>query len=103
MEGSKRGDGLERDDGEGRHDEGVGGLARWQKHHPNKAQKEIMSDDRELFISLGSAAERLGVCIRTVRRLGERGELPKPVKVGRCSRLPLSEVETYMNRLKEAR
>lgn len=62
-----------------------------------------MNDEGERFITLDCVAEKLGVCVRTVRRLGERGELSKPVKVGRCARLPLSEVQNYMNRLKESR
>lgn len=59
--------------------------------------------ENERFISLKTASEMLGVCVRTLRRLGERGDLPKPLKVGRCTRLPLSDVTNYMNRLKESR
>ena len=60
-----------------------------------------MNDDT--LIPLRVAAAKLGICVRTLRRLGERGELQRPVKVGRCSRVPLSEILAYMNRLKEAR
>ena len=53
----------------------------------------------EQLLSLKSAAERLGVCVRTVYRLIDDGELPKPVKIRGCSRLPVSSLNTYLQKL----
>jgi len=54
----------------------------------NKLPPEGMWLDRErLLLTLPEAAKALRVATRTVRRLIERGELPK-VKVGRCVRVP---------------
>ena len=45
----------------------------------------------------------LGVCARTVHRLVAAGELPPPAKVGRASRWFMSEIDGYMERLRQAR
>ena len=61
-----------------------------------------MSDER--LVSLAETAERFGgVSIKTVRRLIAAGELPAPVKVMSCSKLPLSEVLACIERLKAQR
>lgn len=51
------------------------------------------------FISLCEAAKLLGVCVKTIRRLVARHELPGIVKVGRCARLCLSDILSYQQRL----
>lgn len=53
----------------------------------------------ERLVSLKTAAESLGVCVRTVYRLIDEGKLPRPVKVRGCSRLPLSAVTAYLRSL----
>lgn len=45
----------------------------------------------------------LGVCVRSVRRMIDRGELPPCVRVGRAVGLMQSEVEAYLNRVREQR
>jgi excisionase family DNA binding protein len=65
-----------------------------------------MSEENDNFdplISLEDVARILGVCVRSVRRMADRGELPRPVKVGRAVRLFKSEVMAYLKRLREQR
>ena len=52
------------------------------------------------LVSIRYLAARLGVNVRTVWRLmaGDRN-FPRPVKVGRCTRFVLSEVESYVQAL----
>lgn len=45
----------------------------------------------------------LGVCVRSVRRMVDRGELPPCVRVGRAVGLMQSEIEAYQNRIREQR
>jgi predicted DNA-binding transcriptional regulator AlpA len=52
------------------------------------------------LITLQQVAERLSICARGVLRAVARGELARPVKVGRASRWIVSDVEAYINRLK---
>ncbi|MFA9480469.1 helix-turn-helix transcriptional regulator [Phycisphaerales bacterium AB-hyl4] len=55
-------------------------------------------------MKLKDVADRLGgICVRGVRRLVQRGELPAPVKVGGRSCLFESDVQTYLERLKRGR
>jgi excisionase family DNA binding protein len=48
-------------------------------------------------------ARVLGVCVRSVRRMIDRGELPQPVRVGRAVGLLESEIEAYLERMREQR
>ncbi|MGH8644167.1 MAG: helix-turn-helix domain-containing protein [Gammaproteobacteria bacterium] len=50
-----------------------------------------------LLLTLPEAAKALSVATRTVRRLIERGELPK-VKVGRCVRVPAEAVQAWVDK-----
>jgi excisionase family DNA binding protein len=52
---------------------------------------------------LPEIAEVLGVCVRSVRRMVDRGELPPCVRVGRAVGLMQSEIEAYLNRVREQR
>jgi excisionase family DNA binding protein len=45
----------------------------------------------------------LGVCVRSVRRMIDRGELPPCVRVGRAVGLMQSEIEAYLTRMREQR
>ena len=49
------------------------------------------------------AAARLAVSTRTLYRLVALGELAAPVKVGRASRIPASDLDRYIERLKRKR
>jgi len=58
----------------------------------------------ERLVSLNETAEMFGgVSVKTVRRMIAAGELPPTVKVMSCVKLPLSEVETCIERLKARR
>jgi excisionase family DNA binding protein len=57
----------------------------------------------EQLRTLDEVAGSLRVSPRTVRREVKRGRLAKPVKIGGAVRWPQSDVEAYMERLKEER
>lgn len=59
--------------------------------------------DLDKMIGIPVVAECLDVSVRTVWRLIREEELPKPVKVGRCTRMYLSDLKDYMERLKKQR
>ncbi|QNN23794.1 excisionase family DNA-binding protein [Planctomycetales bacterium ZRK34] len=59
-----------------------------------------MNRPTERLMRLSQVAEMLGVCRRTVERMIASGVLPQPVKVGRSSCLPDSEVQEYIERIK---
>ena len=61
----------------------------------------ITGQDR--LVDLKIFAGLLGVCARTIHRLVAAGELPPPAKVGRASRWFVSDVERYMDKLKQVR
>lgn len=69
-----------------------------------------MSDNRQLseilndrLIDLKEFANLLSINKRTIYRLIQSGVLPKPVKVGHSVRFPASDVEAYIERLKQGR
>jgi predicted DNA-binding transcriptional regulator AlpA len=55
------------------------------------------------LVSPKEVAAKFGICVRGVWRGVQKGDLPRPVKVGRCTRFVLSEIEGAMNALKAAR
>ncbi len=55
------------------------------------------------LVSLEAVAKDLGICPRSVRRLVDRGELPPPVRIGGAVRMFKSEVDAYLNRLRQVR
>lgn len=55
--------------------------------------------DPECLVSLQSAARCLDVCVRTIYRIIDQGDLPKPIKVRGCSRLPISAINSYLSKL----
>jgi len=57
----------------------------------------------EPLLSLAEVARILGVCVRSVKRYVDRGELPKPVRVGGRLRLFKSDVESYQQGLRGQR
>jgi len=64
---------------------------------------EIRDFDRNKLIGLDKVADILDISEREVYRLIASGELPRPVKIRRLSKLPLSDVFDYIQRLKSAR
>ena len=61
------------------------------------------TNSQDRLLSMPDAAARLAVSIRTLYRLVALGELAAPVKVGRASRIPASDVDRYIERLKRRR
>lgn len=55
------------------------------------------------FVRLPYIVQKTGVSRPTIYRMIASGEFPKPVKQGRTSSWPSSEVEAYINRVKAAR
>lgn len=60
------------------------------------------SESHELaeLITLEQAAERLTVCRRTLEREIARGRFPKPVRIGRATRVAVSDLRAYIESLK---
>jgi excisionase family DNA binding protein len=56
------------------------------------------SDHRDL-LTLASAAQRLSISKRTLERLISSGAFPPPVKIGRSSRVPRSDLSRYLDQL----
>jgi excisionase family DNA binding protein len=52
---------------------------------------------------LREVAASLGVCVRSVRRMTDRGELPHLVRVGRAVGLMQSDIEAFLERMREQR
>ena len=57
----------------------------------------------EGLLGLSRVAQMLDISEREVYRLIAAGLLPKPLKIGRLSKLPLGDVLAYIERLKSAR
>lgn len=58
-----------------------------------------LPDTTEQLVSVETAAARLDVSRRSLYRLIARKELPRPLKVGRCSKLCASDLTAYIQRL----
>lgn len=56
-----------------------------------------------LLLTVPDAAKSLGVCRRTLERLIEAGEFPRPVKIRGVSRVPSSDVQCYVEKLLKQR
>ena len=48
------------------------------------------------LLTVPQAAQRLGVCRRTLERLVTRGEFPQPLRVGGSVRVPLADVQAFV-------
>jgi excisionase family DNA binding protein len=57
----------------------------------------------DCLLTLRDAAGRLRISLRGLYRLIASGELPTPVKVGRSARLYSSDIDTYLEQLREQR
>jgi excisionase family DNA binding protein len=55
------------------------------------------------LLGLDKVAKLLDVSKREVQRLIAAHELPKPIKIGRLSKLTAGEVEAYIEKLKQQR
>ena len=61
-----------------------------------------VTDDRDLF-TLPRAAQVLSISKRTLERLIAGGVFPRPVKIGRASRVMRSDIAIYLEQLRRAR
>jgi excisionase family DNA binding protein len=52
---------------------------------------------------LPEIAKVLGVCVRSVRRMIDRGELPQPVRIGHAVGLMQSDIAAFLERMREQR
>ena len=51
------------------------------------------------LLTIKDAALRLAISTRTIHREIAAGRFPRPVKIGRSVRVPLSALEAYVRRL----
>lgn len=58
-----------------------------------------MSDSAILLVSLDDAAKRLSVSRRTIEREIAAGRFPRPMKIGRTTRVSLSALLAYIEKL----
>ena len=59
--------------------------------------------EAEQLVSVSTAAVRLDVSLRSLYRLIAQKELPPPLKVGRSSKLCESDLNRYVQKLKQQR
>ena len=57
------------------------------------------STEERMLLTLPQAARELAVSKRTLERLIAAGEFPSPVKIGRSSRIPSTDLTTYLGKL----
>ncbi len=60
------------------------------------------TEDR-LLITMKQAASSLSISKRTLDRLIAAGAFPPPLKIGRASRVSLTDIANYLERLRQAR
>tara|TARA_B100000925_G_scaffold140757_1_gene105470 strand:- start:224 stop:415 length:192 start_codon:yes stop_codon:yes gene_type:complete len=51
------------------------------------------------LISVKDAAKLMAISRRTVERLVSGGDLPRPIKIGGCSRFRIKDVTGYIERM----
>ena len=54
------------------------------------------------LLSLDDAAKRLSVSRRTIEREISAGRFPRPLKIGRSTRVPLAALQAYIDKLSAA-
>ena len=59
--------------------------------------------DLKRLIGLGKAAEMLDISLRELQRRIAAGEFPRPVKIGRLSKVLVEDVLSYIETLRSAR
>ena len=61
----------------------------------------VLPGDGVVLITIKEAARRLSVCRRTIEREIAFGRFPRPLKVGRASRVDVNDLAKYLLRLRE--
>lgn len=69
--------------------------ARFALNHEITVSSVPVGEPSQL-LTVPQAAQRLGVCRRTLERLVSRGEFPRPLRVGGAVRVPLSDVQAFV-------
>ena len=59
--------------------------------------------EQERLTTIGEAARILGVSTRTYYRLAAWGKIQSPLKVGNSARVPVTELNAYIQKLKDQR
>ena len=65
----------------------------------NDNDRTNFPDKDEPPVTVAEFARELKVCTKTVYRRIDEGEIPKPSKVGRCSRFARSVVDAYKRKI----
>ena len=55
-------------------------------------------DDYKL-VSVNEVAKLMAISRRTVERLVSGGDLPRPIKIGGCSRFRIKDITSYIERM----
>lgn len=61
------------------------------------------SEQHQRLLSLEEVGRMLAASKRTVHRLIASGDLPRPLRMGKLSRLTIEDVEAYIEKLKGQR
>ena len=78
----------------------------------NRACPDLGHDDAEVNIGrtggdrllrVKEAADTLAISVRALYRLVANGQLPAPLKIGKSTRFPVSDIEHYIDALKNGR
>jgi predicted DNA-binding transcriptional regulator AlpA len=54
------------------------------------------SDPSRLLLDAKETAHRVGISIRTLRRLADAGHGPRPLRVGRCLRWRIADLDAWI-------
>lgn len=69
---------------------------------PQTASPQIALRSENL-LTLPHAADTLAISKRTLERLIARGDFPRPIKIGRASRVLRNDVDSFLEQLRRAR
>ena len=61
-----------------------------------QAARPAPTNSEQRWLSYSQLAKRLGVCVRTIRRDVDEGNLPRPIRIRGCVRFDWVEVEAAL-------
>jgi excisionase family DNA binding protein len=73
------------------------------KEDSDSAVPQVQGVPRERLLSVKEVSAVLGISVRKVWRMMAAGQLAAPVRMGRSSRWPQSEIQQYIEELKQQR